>query len=95
MYPHADSQLVLVDADEKFMAQRGSDCLDFFDQRPRRCTQNDFLSPSIFDHRLTQNQPLSFQTVEQTRKGRPFDANTLRQLTLRRCFFEARKVQQH
>ncbi len=95
MNAHADPQVFIVDANEQFMAQGGSNGFDLFDQGPGGRTEDDFLRPTIFHYCLALNQTLGFQAVQQTGQGWTFHANALRQLALGWRVFETGQVQQH
>ena len=72
MNANADPQVFFVNANEQLMTQGGGDGFDLFDQGPGGRTENDFLRPAIFHHRLALNQALGFQAVQQPGQGRPF-----------------------
>ncbi|MNV85972.1 hypothetical protein D3C71_1799670 [compost metagenome] len=95
MHLLATAQLFIVDTGEEFFTQLGGNRLDLFDQRLRWRAQGDFLGAAIFRHRLSTDQALGLETVEQPGQSWPFDSHTLRQLTLGRQFFKARQVQEH
>jgi len=95
MNAHADPQVFIVNANEQFMAQGSGNGFDLFDQWPGRRTEDNLLRPTVFHHRLTLDQALGFQAVQQPGQSRPFHTDALRQLTLGRRLFEAGQVQQH
>src|SRR5690606_1745007 len=82
-------EVFLGDAGEQLAAQLRRDTLDAFDQRSRRRAEQNALGAAVTLHRLTADQPLALQGVEQPGQRRPFHTYLSSQLALGWFMIEA------